>query len=69
MADYLSAEFIEWWEQVRIETEKRIPPSLDAKIWEEAQSLRLSNGHKARERMSDSTNTVQSSSRPSQAAK
>lgn len=67
MADYLSAEFAAWLEEVRLEQEKRIGPLLDAKLLE-AQTLRLAEGHKARERTLHSTDMARAPSRPSPAA-
>ena len=68
MADYLSAEFIAWLEEIRAEQEKRIGPLLDAKLIE-AQSLRLADGHRARERTLRSIDMAQAASRRSQASK
>jgi len=61
MVDYLSAEFIAWLEEVRVEQEKRIGPMLDAMLLK-AQSLRLQEGHKAREGTLRSINMAHASS-------
>jgi len=66
-ADYLSAEFIAWFEEVRVEQKKRIGPQLDAMLLK-ARSLRLQEGHKARERTLRSLKKVRVLQSRSQAA-
>jgi hypothetical protein len=64
----LSTEFIAWLNKVRAEQARRIGPMLDAKLLE-AQSLRLTEGHKARERTLHSLDMAHASQHRSQAAK
>jgi len=64
---YLSPEFIAWHDKVRAEEAASIGPLLDAKLLE-AQSLRLSEGHKARERTLFALQMDRAFRNPSQAA-
>jgi hypothetical protein len=67
MPNELSPEFRAWLGKRLADEEKQFGPLLDAKLLE-ARSLRLIEGHKARERTLRSLNMDHRSRRPSQAA-
>jgi hypothetical protein len=68
MADHFSPEMRAWFNKKRAEEKERFGPMLDAMLLE-AQSLRLVEGHKARERTLLSLNTAHTSRNPSLTAK
>lgn len=67
MADHFSPETRAWLNKMYAEEKQRFGPMLDTMLLE-AQSLRLQEGHKARERTVRSLEMAHASQRPSQAA-
>jgi hypothetical protein len=66
MSNEPSPEFRDWHDKKLAEEAQRFGPMLDAMLLE-AQNLRKSEGHKARERTMSSEDTDHASGNPSQA--